>query len=202
MLPAASRDPPKENSVLLATITDDLFTMGIPVAEKTIRTVAVYAGILLLLRLAGKRDLAQLNSFDFVVLLLLSNVVQNAVIGDDNSLAGGLLGAVILVAGNSLVVRLVRRHEGAVRLFEGTPTIIVRDGELDHVAIRRLGLREHDVIQALRHQGANDAEEVREAVLEPGGSIVVTLKSDEENATKADVHRLEAKLDALLGRSS
>ena len=188
--------------MLLATIRDDLFTMGIPITEKAIRTVAVYAGILLLLRLAGKRDLAQLNSFDFVVLLLLSNVVQNAIIGDDNSLSGGLLGAVILVLGNAIVVRLVRRHDMAVRLFEGTPTVLVRDGRLDHGAITRLGLREDDVVQAVRHQGANDVDEVREAVLEPGGSIIVTLKDDEENATKADIRLLEAKLDALLERSS
>ena len=186
--------------MLLATINDDLFTMGIPVAEKAIRTVAVYVGILLLLRLAGKRDLAQLNSFDFVVLLLLSNVVQNAVIGNDNSLSGGILGALILVIGNAVVVRAVRGSDTAVRLFEGSPTVLVRDGHLDHTEIRRLGLREEDVVQALRHQGANDAEEVREAVLQPGGSIVVTLKDDEENATKADVRRLEDKLDALLGR--
>ena len=186
--------------MLLATISDDLFTMGIPVAEKAIRTVAVYLGILLLLRLAGKRDLAQLNSFDFVVLLLLSNVVQNAVIGNDNSLAGGVLGAVILVGGNSLLVRLVRANDLAVRLFEGTPTVLVRNGDLDHSVLRRMGLREDDVIQALRHQGANDTEEVRAAVLQPGGSIVVTLKDEEENATKSDVRRLEAKLDALLAQ--
>src|SRR5438094_10502764 len=104
MLPAAPRDPPKEASVLLASINDDLFTMGIPAAEKAIRTVAVYLGILLLLRLAGKRDLAQPNSFEFVVLLLLSNVMQNAVSGNDNSLAGGVLGALTRVGGNSLVV--------------------------------------------------------------------------------------------------
>src|SRR5258708_31075176 len=104
---------------------------------------------------------------------MLSNVVRNAVIGDDNSLSGGLLGALILVAGDSIVVRLVRRHDVAVRLFEGTPTVLVRDGELDHAAITRLGLRADDVVQAVRHQGANDVEEVREAVLEPGGSIIV-----------------------------
>src|SRR5690242_12256915 len=126
MLPAAPRDPPKEAQVHLASISNDLFTMGIPIVEKAIRTVAVYLGILLLLRLAGKRDLAQLNSFDFVVLLLLSNVVQNAVIGNDNSLAGGALGAAILVLGNSVIVRLVRRNSVAVRLFEGTPTTLVR----------------------------------------------------------------------------
>ena len=188
--------------MLLASINDDLFTMGIPVAEKAIRTIAVYLGILVLLRLAGKRDIAQLNTFDFVVLLLLSNVVQNAVIGDDNSLTGGMVGAAILVAGNSLVVRVVRRSDVAVKLFEGTPSVLVRDGRLDHDAIRRLGLREDDVVQAIRHQGANDVDEVREAVLEPGGSIVVTLMDDEENATKSDVRRLEAKLDALIARQT
>jgi len=187
--------------VLLASISNDLFTMGVPIAEKAIRTVAVYFGILLLLRLAGKRDLAQLNSFDFVVLLLLSNVVQNAVIRKDNSLAGGALGAAILVLGNSVIVRLVRRNAVAVRWFEGTPTTLVRDGRLDESAIRHLGLREEDVVQAVRHQGANDVDEVDTAVLEPGGSIIVRLKHDEENATKADVQRLEAKLNALLARS-
>jgi uncharacterized membrane protein YcaP (DUF421 family) len=188
--------------VFLVSISDDLFTMGIPVLEKGLRTVAVYTGILILLRLAGKRDLAQLNTFDFVVLLLLSIVVQNAVIGEDNSLVGGLLGATILVAANSLVVRFARHSEGATKLFEGTPTTLVRDGTLDHETIAHLGLREKDVIQAVRHQGANDVDEVEEAVLEPGGSIVVTLKPEEENASKADIARLEAKLDALLARAS
>jgi uncharacterized membrane protein YcaP (DUF421 family) len=202
MLPTPGRGPPKEARVFVASITDDLFTMGIPAAEKAIRTVAVYLGLLILLRLAGKRDLAQLNSFDFVVLLLLSNVVQNAIIGEDNSLLGGLLGAAILVGGNSLLVRIVRGSDRAVRLFEGAPSVLVTDGRLDHDAIRRLGLREQDVIQAVRHQGANDVEEVKEAILEPGGSIVVVLREDEENATKADVRRLESKLDALLAKAT
>ena len=201
MLPTPGRSPPKEAPVFLASISDDLFTMGIPTAEKAIRTVAVYLGVLILLRLAGKRDLAQLNTFDFVVLLLLSNVVQNAVIGNDNSLIGGLLGAAILVAANSLLVRLVRGSDLAIHLFEGMPTVLVRDGQLDYGAVKRLGLRADDVVQAIRHQGANDVDEVREAVLEPGGSILVTLKDDEENATKADIRRLEAKLDALLARA-
>jgi uncharacterized membrane protein YcaP (DUF421 family) len=194
--------PAKGDTVFVASITDDLFTMGIPTTEKAIRTVAVYLGLLILLRLAGKRDLAQLNSFDFVVLLLLSNVVQNAIIGEDNSLIGGLLGAAILVGGNSLLVRIVRRNDRAVRLFEGAPSVLVTDGQLDHEAIRRLGLREQDVIQAVRHQGANDVEEVKQATLEPGGSIVVELREDEENATKADVRRLESKLDALLAKAT
>ncbi len=101
-------------AVLASSIPHDLWTSGEPLAEKVIRTVAVYLGVLLLLRLAGKRDLAQLNTSDLVVLLLLSNVVQNAVIGDDNSLVGGLVGAVALVAVNSVIVRLVQRSDVAV----------------------------------------------------------------------------------------
>jgi uncharacterized membrane protein YcaP (DUF421 family) len=183
-----------------ATIAEDLFTMGEPVAEKALRTVAVYLGILVLLRLAGKRDLAQLNSFDFVVLLLLSNVVQNAVIGNDNSLAGGLFGAAILVAGNAVLVRVFRQRTWMVHLFEGTPTVLVSDGQIDHETIARLGLRKADVFTALRKQGASTVEEVKEATLQPGGTITVVLKEEAENATKGDIERLEAKLDTLLAR--
>lgn len=118
-------------------IAAHLFDMGEPVLEKGIRTVAVYLGILLLLRLGGKRDLAQLNSFDLVVLLLLSNLVQNAVIGNDNSLVGGLLGAVILVAVNGAVVRVARQSHLLTLLFEGDRTVLVRDGKLVESTIRR-----------------------------------------------------------------
>ena len=185
-------------SALLATIPHDLFTTGIPLAEKVIRTVAVYVGILLLLRLAGKRDLAQLNTFDLVVLLLLSNVVQNAVIGNDNSLIGGLVGAVTLVVVNSAIVRVVRRSDMAVTLMEGSAEVLARDGELQEATLNRLGVRPADVIVALRRQGASTLDEVAAATLEPGGTILVKLRQDAENATKGDVARLEAKLDRLL----
>src|SRR3954451_9792522 len=99
--------------------------MGIPLAEKVVRTVAVYGGMAILLRLFGKRDLAQLNSFDLVVLLLLSNVVQNAIIGPDNSLVGGLIGAAVLVGFNAVVVRAVSRNKVTDQLFEGRPTDLV-----------------------------------------------------------------------------
>src|ERR687883_2032979 len=97
----------------------EVWSLGIPAGEKVLRTVAVYAALALLLRLAGKRNLAQLNSFDLVVVLLLSSVVQNALIGPDDSLSGALLGAGVLLAVNSAVVRLVNRSDRAVRLFEG-----------------------------------------------------------------------------------
>jgi uncharacterized membrane protein YcaP (DUF421 family) len=200
MLPIPCSVPPTEAAVVIANIADDLFTMGVPVLEKGIRTVAVYGGLLLLLRLAGKRDLAQLNSFDFVVLLLLSNVVQNAVIGEDNSLVGGLLGAAVLVGVNAVIVRVTRRSDTATSLLEGTATTLVRDGKVDHKEVRRLGLREENVICIVRRQGANTVAEVEEATLEPGGTISVKLREPDENATKGDVRRLEEKLDAALAR--
>jgi uncharacterized membrane protein YcaP (DUF421 family) len=184
--------------LILATIPHDLFTSGVPLVEKVLRTVAVYLGLLLLLRLGGKRDLAQLNTFDLVVLLLLSNVVQNAVIGNDNSLWGGMLGAVTLIAVNSVLVRLAQSNDRAVQLLGGAPETLARDGRLDSPALRRLGLRAADVVVALRRQGASTLAEVERATLEPGGSIVVDLKPDAEAATKGDLARLEAKLDRLL----
>src|SRR5438477_412591 len=102
-----------------------MFSIQLPALEKVLRTVLVYGGLAILLRLAGKRDLAQLNTFDLVVVLLLSNVVQNAVIGNDNSLTGGLLGAAVLVAVNGLVVRVTNRYPRLTKVFEGTPTELV-----------------------------------------------------------------------------
>lgn len=185
-------------SILAAQTTHDLVTMGIPIAEKVVRTVGVYVGLLVLLRVAGKRNLAQLNSFDLVVLLLLSNVVQNAVIGPDNSLWGGLLGAAVLVGLNAVVVRVVAADQHLATVVEGSSTTLIDHGELEHRAIRRLGLRSEEVISALRRQGASTLAEVDQAVIKPGGTILVTLRPDDEDATKGDLRRLEEKLDRIL----
>lgn len=175
-------------------IATDLWHIQIPVWEKVIRTVAVYGGLAVLLRLGGKRDLAQLNSFDLVVMLLLSNVVQNAVIGADNSLSGGLLGAAILVALNGGFVRVMNRHPWLIRLFEGSSSVLVADGSPRVSAIRRLGLRVADVAVAVRRQGASDISEVRQAVLAPGGTIVVDLREDAQDVTRADLSRYHEQL--------
>jgi uncharacterized membrane protein YcaP (DUF421 family) len=177
---------------------NDLLHLQIPLGDKVIRTVAVYVVLALILRVVGKRDLAQLNAFDLVVMLLLSNVVQNAIIGPDNSLLGGVIGAVVLVAANSAVVRVIRRSDRIARIMEGTSTVLARDGRWDDRALRAEGLRRADVDAALRRQNANSVSEIEELTIEPGGSIVATLKSGEESATVDDVRRLEAKLDALL----
>ena len=179
-------------------IMTSLWHVDVPIWEKVVRTLLVYAVILLLLRLAGKRELAQLNSFDLVVLLLLSNVVQNAIIGPDNSLLGGLIGAAVLLTFNAVVVRIVTRSQLATDLFEGTPTMLIEDGRLDENALGHLGLRRTEVIKAIHRQGADAIEEVERASLDPGGAIVVELKESDRFATKADVARLEAKLDRLL----
>jgi uncharacterized membrane protein YcaP (DUF421 family) len=123
--------------------------------------------------------------------------VQNAIIGNDNSLLGGLLGAVVLIAANAVVVRAAR-NDAIDRALEGAPTVLVSDGELDHEALRDLGLRKAEVITAIRRQGANTIGEVERASIEPGGTIVVTLKPEDQNASKGDIRRLERKLDRLL----
>ncbi|WP_344041511.1 DUF421 domain-containing protein [Nocardioides panacihumi] len=177
---------------------NDLMQLQIPFAEKLIRTVAVYALIAVILRVAGKRDLAQLNSLDLVVMLLLSNVVQNAIIGNDDSLIGGAIGAVTLVVTDSAVVRTIRRSDRLARLVEGTPTVIARDGEWDAGALRAEGLRRADAESAMRRQNATSVKDLESLSIEPGGSMVAKLRPEAQSATRADIERLEAKLDALL----
>src|SRR6187200_1000201 len=110
----------------------NMFVLTIPWLEKIIRPTLVYFALVLLLRAFGKRELAQLNPFDLVVLLSLSNTVQNAIIGNDNSLAGGLIGAVALLGVNYLVVRFLFRHRRLDQLLEGKPSVLVDQGKVRH----------------------------------------------------------------------
>jgi uncharacterized membrane protein YcaP (DUF421 family) len=181
-------------------IGNDLFEMGVPVAEKVLRTVAVYGFILILLRVAGRRDLAQLSTFDLVVVLLLSNVVQNAVIGPDNSLTGGLLGAVVLIVVNEVWSRSVSRSAALVRAVEGSPVTLVSDGHYVQTALYRSGIRAADLDQSLHMQGADGVSEVAAATLNPRGSLVVELKDEDQNASRGDLDELRRHLDDALGR--
>src|SRR5271157_2459425 len=110
---------------MLAKSLQDMFVLNLPVLEKIARPILVYFALVVLLRVFGKRELAQLNPFDLVVLLSVSNTVQNAIIGDDNSITGGLIGALALFAINYLVVRFVFRHKTLDQLLEGTPTVLI-----------------------------------------------------------------------------
>ena len=184
------------------SIWQSMLGFEIPATEKIIRTLGVYLGLAIIMRFAGKRQLAQLNSFDLIVMLLLSNVVQNAVIGPDNSLTGGLLGAVVLVGFNAVLERIATSSRRATQIFEGTPTTLVADGRIVEKQVRRTGLRDTEVVSALRHQGACAVTDVRQATLEPGGSISVELNREAENATYGELRQavldLQRHLDERL----
>jgi uncharacterized membrane protein YcaP (DUF421 family) len=169
--------------------------MGISAGEKAIRTVAVYLVLLVLLHLAGKRQLAQLNSFDLVVLLLLSNVVQNAVIGNDNSLVGGGLGAAILIAANYLVVRFAFLHPRFGRELQGRSTTLVEDGRIQRRALRRELISPPELDAALRRQGVEGIEATERVVLEPEGTLTAYEKPKPGIADVIErLDRIERKL--------
>jgi uncharacterized membrane protein YcaP (DUF421 family) len=172
----------------------DMFTQQIPFGEKITRTVLIYVLIAVLLRATGKRGLSGLNSLDIVVMVLLSNVVQNAIIGNDNSLVGGAIGAVTLVVVNSVVNRAAIRSDRMARIFDGTDTKVIKSGHIDERAVRRVGLRRNELDHAVRLQNGDDIKQVETAVLDPGGQLLLTLKTEEQGATKQDVDRLAAQL--------
>jgi uncharacterized membrane protein YcaP (DUF421 family) len=172
-------------------------TSDISVWEKIARTVVVYLGILILIRFAGKRLLAQMNSLDLVVLLLLSNVVQNAIIGPDNSVLGAMIGAVVLVGFNALLDRFAVTRMGR-GLLVGNPTKVIDDGRVDLAALARLGISTTELDLSLRRQGSDDPSEVESATLEPEGEIVITLKPGERSATKDDLATAVAELKSLI----
>jgi uncharacterized membrane protein YcaP (DUF421 family) len=180
-----------------ATSWTHIFTFEIPIWEKILRTIVVYAAIVILLRVMGKRNLAQVNTFDLVVIFLLSNVVQNAIIGPDNSLGGGLVGAAVLIVVNNIVVRLAARNDRLGRWLDGEPTELVHDGIFDDSAVESLGLRHADVMASLRHQGVSDLSDVHTATLDPNGAITVSLEPSAQPATKADIDEIMRRLDDL-----
>ena len=174
-----------------------MLAVQIPIVEKILRTILVYATILILFRLAGKRDLATLNMLDFVVLFLLSNVVQNAIIGNDTSLLGGIIGAATLVAVNAALNRWMAISGRVASILEGKPTTLIEDGRFLPGAARRLSLRPIDVERAIRVQNGDDLTEIATGLMEPNGQLVLTLKKEEQNASKSDIADLRAQLDAI-----
>jgi uncharacterized membrane protein YcaP (DUF421 family) len=150
-----------------------VFVPEIGVWEKVLRSVVVYLFVLLAFRFTGKRQVGQLTPFDLVVLLIISNVVQNAVIGPDNSLGGGLLGAAVILGLNYAVVELTFRSKRLRRLIEATPTLLIHNGQILHANLRKERLSLDDLHAALRRNGIADAEHVRVAVLEENGGISV-----------------------------
>lgn len=148
----------------------DLLVPGIPIIEKLIRTLVVYAFLLIGLRVAGKRELSQLNPFDLVVLLLLSNTVQNAIIGNDNSLSGGILGAAALLFINAIVVRALY-HYGKLDTVEGRPDDLIRNGRILRHHLERELITVAELEAAARRQGIESLAHVHSCRLETGGAL-------------------------------
>ncbi len=161
------------DSMLHSLIFDHMFQLPLPILEKLLRPAIVYLVLILLLRLFGKRELAQLNPFDLVVLLSLSNTVQNAIIGDDNSVTGGVIGAFGLLAINWLVVRVLFRSRRLTRALEGRPTILVHNGQLDKRAMERETLTREELLEVIHRQGFENFHQVHRCELEPNGTFYV-----------------------------
>ena len=149
----------------------DMFVMGLPLLEKILRPVIVYAFLVIGLRLSGKRELAQLNPFDLVVLLTLSNTVQNAIIGEDNSVIGGLIGATSLLVTNYLVVRFLYDHHKLDQIIEGKADVLIDNGKVQTKRLKTELITMPELEAAAHKQGFTSLSEVEQCILEPGGTL-------------------------------
>jgi uncharacterized membrane protein YcaP (DUF421 family) len=152
-------------------IWKDMFVLGLPILEKILRPIVVYAFLIVGLRLSGKRELVQLNPFDLVVLLTLSNTVQNAIIGDDNSVSGGIIGATSLLVINYLVVRFLYDHRKLDQLVEGKADVLIENGRVRTEHLKQELITMEQLSAAARKQGFESLAEVQQCVLEPGGTL-------------------------------
>ena len=182
--------------MILAPISASMFHLPVPLVEKILRPVVVYLVLVILLRVFGKRELAQLNPFDLVVLLSLSNTVQNAIIGDDNSVTGGVVGAVSLLTINWVVVRILFRSPKLNRALEGRPAVLIRDGHVDPKALEREALTREELIEVVRKQGFEHIHDVHRCELEPNGTFYIEAR-DPSIADKRH-EELLAKIEALV----
>ena len=178
-----------------SVVFQHMFQLPLPVVEKLLRPVIVYLALIVLLRVFGKRELAQLNPFDLVVLLSLSNAVQNAIIGDDNSITGGVIGACSLLAINWLVVQAAFRSRKLDFLLEGKATVLIRNGQVDWKAVRQESLTREELLAVIHRQGFEGFHHVRKCELEPNGTFYVeAFEPSIEDKRQAE---LLARIDAL-----
>src|SRR3984893_15071657 len=157
--------------VVMHSIWKDMFVLGLPVLEKILRPIVIYAFLVISLRLSGKRELVQLNPFDLVVLLTLSNTVQNAIIGDDNSVSGGIIGATSLLAVNYLVVRFLYGHKRIDQLVEGDADVLIENGAVRLDRLKKELISPTQLEAAARKQGFESLNDVQKCILEPGGNL-------------------------------
>ena len=184
-----------------------MFALGVPLLEKILRPIVVYLALVVLLRIFGKRELAQLNPFDLVVLLSLSNTVQNAIIGNDNSVSGGLIGAFTLLAVNYLVVRFLFKHRRLDQIVEGKSTTLIDRGKVQHKNLAKELLSHSELLTVLHRQGFDDVDEVERCVLEPSGTFAVKRKLPaQDDIQYAELIRrlegIDSRLASLAGGKS
>jgi uncharacterized membrane protein YcaP (DUF421 family) len=187
---------------LLQTMSHDMFHTPLPLLEKIVRPMIVYLCLIVFLRLFGKRELAQLNPLDLVVLLSLSNTVQNAMIGDDNSVSGGVVGAFSLLAINWLLMRVLYRAPKITAALEGKASTLIRGGVVDEKELKKETLSHEELISVLNKNGYSDPADVELCVLEPNGTFFVQGKnpsSDDMERTKMveALELLSAEVKAL-----
>lgn len=176
-------------------IWKDMFVMGLPLLEKILRPIFVYAFLVVSLRLSGKRELVQLNPFDLVVLLTLSNTVQNAIIGDDNSVLGGIIGATSLLVTNYLVVRYLYDHRKLDQLVEGRADVLIENGKVRTQHLKKELITMEQLEAAARKQGFSSLRDVEQCILEPGGTLsFIGKKPDTEDVRHQE---LLGKLERL-----
>ena len=187
---------------MLAETFHNMFVLdptAVTVAEKMLRPVVVYVFLITGLRLAGKRELAQVNPFDFVVLMTLSNTVQNAIIGNDNSVTGGILGAATLLAINYIVVRIIYRNRKLGRLIEGRADVLMSNGKIHRDHLQRELICQEELLAAAHKQGITSLHDVEKCMLEPNGTISFFQKTPTPDVERheAVIVRLTAILDQL-----
>ena len=151
----------------------NLWSIGSSWQERAVRAIIVYVFLLVLFRIFGRRELGQLTGFDIIVLLTVSNILQNAMIGNDNSVTGGIVGAAVLLAANLTLALIVFRSRRAERVVEGSPRVLIHDGVLQHDQIKMELLTEQDVLSAVHREGLDSFSDVRLAIAEPNGMISV-----------------------------
>ena len=173
----------------------DMFVLTLPIAEKMLRPIIVYVFLIVGLRIAGKREMAQLNPFDLVVLLTLSNTVQNAIIGEDNTVTGGIIGAATLLVVNYLVIRFLYNHDKLDRLIEGDPDVLIDGGVIQVDALKRELITRLELEAAAHKQGFASLDEIDRAILDPGGTVAFFARRPSPDAARHQ--ELLARLDAM-----
>lgn len=174
---------------------NDMVMVGEPILEKILRPILVYIFLIIGLRLAGKRSLASLNAFDLVVLLCISNTVQNAIIGNDSSVSGGMIGAATLLIVNYTAVRFFFAHPKLDRIIEGEPTLLISKGKFVKSNMNKELISKEELLTAIHKQGFRSVDDIERGELEPGGAIALIAKSpSEEDVKEAEI---AGKLDAL-----